>query len=146
MAFMEHIAVVAPAAPESNRIVVRLLRHYCGTRDHTGEETALSRLVALGESLRIPPAGSVALRSVFQLAEAVLERRLVAGRCCSRTLNHDERAIIRLFDARASTAPGEDLHAMSHGLGHALSWAVFSARWLCCGIFECPPTVPSPCR
>ncbi len=128
MAFMERI--IAPVT-DGERAVVRLLRHYCAMRDHDSEGTGLSRLVALGQSLRLPAPGIVALESVFQLTEAVLGRRLVAECCCSRCLSGDERAVIRLLGSRMPTLPGTATPDIPHGLPGALAWAVLSVRRLC---------------
>ena len=136
MAFMERI--VAPAG-DGERAVVRLLRHYCTMRDQDDDGSSLSRLVALGRSLRLPPAGIVALASVFQLTEAVLGRRLVAGCCCSRCLSGDERAIVRLLGSRMPAVPGTATPDIPHGLPGALAWAVLSARRLCGDLV---PSVP----
>lgn len=136
MAFMERI--IAPAT-DGERAVVRLLRHYCTARD--GDGAGLSRLVALGQSLRLPPAGSVALASVFQLTEAVLGRRLVVECCCSRCLSQDERAIVRLLRSRMPTIPGTGTPDIPHGLPGALAWAVLSVRRLCGELVPAGPAV-----
>ncbi len=128
MAFMERIA--APVT-DGERAVVRLLRHYCAMRDRDGDGSGLSRLVALGQSLRLPPAGSVALASVFQLTEAVLGRQLVTECCCARCLSGDERAVVRLLGSPMPTAPGTATPDIPHGLPGALAWAVLSVRRLC---------------
>lgn len=128
MAFMDRI--IAPVT-DGELAVVRLLRHYGGMRDQDGEGAGLSRLVALGQSLRLPPSGSVALASVFQLTEAVLGRRLVTECCCSRRLSGDERAIIHLLGSPIPTVPGTATPDIPHGLPGALTWAVLSVRRLC---------------
>lgn len=136
MAYMERIA--APST-DGELTVVRLLRHYCGTRDDDdGDGTALSRLVALGQTLQLPPAGTVALVSVFQLTEAVLGRRLVTECCCSRSLSADERAVIRLLGSRMPTSSSTGTVDIPHGLPSALAWAVLSVRWLCGGTIALP--------
>ncbi|SEN69584.1 hypothetical protein SAMN05192583_3340 [Sphingomonas gellani] len=128
MAFMERI--IAPAT-DGERAVVRLLRHYCTMRDREGDGTALSRLVMLGQSLHLPPAGSVALASVFQLTEAVLGRRLVAECCCARGMSNDERAIVRLLGNAMPSLPDTATPNIPHGLPGALAWAILSVRRLC---------------
>lgn len=139
MAFMERI--VAPAS-DGERAVLRLLRHYCTMRDREDDGSSLSRLVALGRSLRLPPAGSVALASVFQLTEAVLGRPLVVESCCSRRLSGDERAVIRLLGSRMPTIPGTATPDIPHGLPGALAWAVLSVRRLCGEIVSPLPCLP----
>lgn len=121
MAFMERI--VAPAR-DGDLTVVRLLRYYCAMRDRNGDGMNLSRLVAFGQSLTLLPVGSIALASVFQLAEAVLGRKLVAECCCSRCLSRDERAVIRLLSSPMQASPLRGLHG-------ALMCAVLSVRQLC---------------
>ena len=128
MAFIERIA--APLT-DGELIAVRLLRHYCGMRDRDGDGAGLSRLVALGQSLRVPAAGSVALASVFQLVEALLGRRLEAECCCARRLSSDERAVVRLLGTRMPIVPGTTTPDIPHGLPGALAWAVLSVRRLC---------------
>lgn len=139
MACMERIAT---PSTEGELTVVRLLRHYCGAREDD-DGTALSRLVALRQTLRLPPAGAVALVSVFQLTEAVLGRRLVTEYCCSRNLSADERAVIRVFGSPMPIASGTGTVDIPHGLSGALAWAVLSVGWLCRGIIALPsPPVP----
>lgn len=140
MVLMERITA---SVTDGERVVVRLLRHYCGMRDHDSDGTGLSRLVTLGQSLRLPPAGIIALASVFQLTEAVLGRRLVAECCCSRCLSGDERAVIRLLGSRMPTLPGTATPDIPHGLPGALAWAVLSARQLCGDIVHRIPKMTS---
>lgn len=140
MAFMERI--IAPAT-DGEYAVVRLLRHYCGMRGRDGDGMGLSRLVTLGQRLRLPPAGSVALASVFQLTEAVLGRPLVTECCCSRCLSGDERAVIRLLGSRMATLPGTATPDIPHGLPGALAWAVLSVRRLCGDIVPYSPPNPA---
>lgn len=128
MAFMNRIA--APAT-DGELAVVRMLRHFCATRDQGSDDVGLSRLVTLGQSLRLPPVGCVALASVFQLTEAVLGRRLVAECCCSRCLSGDERAVLCLIGSRLPTTPGTATPDIPHGLPGALTWAILSVRRLC---------------
>ena len=136
MTYMQRIAI---PSTDGELTVVRLLRHYCGTRDDDdGDGTALSRLVALGQTLRLPPAGTVALVSVFQLTEAVLGRLLVTECCCSQSLSADERAVIRLLGSRMPSASGTGTVDIPHGLPGALAWAVLSVGWLCGGIIALP--------
>lgn len=125
---------------DSKLTIVRLLRHYCGARneDTIGGDSALSRLVTLGQTFRLPPAGTVALASVFQLTEAVLGRRLVTECCCSRSLSADERAVIRLLGSRMPTVPGTGTADIPHGLPGALAWAILSVERLCGGIIALP--------
>lgn len=120
--------------------VVRLLRHYCGARDDDahGDGSALSRLVTLGQRFRLPPVGTVALVSVFQLTEAVLGRRLVTECCCSRSLSADERAVLRLLGSRMPTVPGTGTADIPDGLPGALAWAILSVERLCGGIIALP--------
>lgn len=131
-----------PATDAVLIIIVRLLRHYCAAREDDGDGTALSRLVALGRSLRLPPAGTVALASVFQLTEAVRGRRLTTDCCCSPDLSGDERAVIRLLGSRMPTFPDTGTADIPHGLPDALAWAVLSVKWLCGGIIAIPSQPP----
>lgn len=149
MAYMESIPV---RAGDGELAIVRLLRHYCGTRN-MGVEDPLASLVELGEALRLPPAGSVAMASVFQLAEAVLGRELIAERCCSHRFSADERAMLRLLGSPMPSNSASADAAMPHGLPGALTWAVLSVRRLCGVIVPsqqisdtdtCPFTAPSP--
>lgn len=128
MAFMERIA-----APDTDgeRTIVRLLRHYCRARDRHGNGAGLSRLVAFGQTMRLPPAGSVALASVFQLTEAVLGRQLVTECCCAHCLSRDERAVLRMLAAQLPTVAGTGTPDIPHGLPGALTWAILSVRRLC---------------
>ncbi len=139
MTFMHRIET---PATDAVLIIVRLLRHHCAARDDDGDGTALSRLVALGRTLQLPPAGTVALASVFQLTEAVLGRRLTTECCCSSNLSADERAVIRLLGSRMPTVPGTGTADIPHGLPCALAWAVLSVRWLCGGIIALPSQPP----
>ncbi|MDJ0276463.1 hypothetical protein QLH51_06605 [Sphingomonas sp. 2R-10] len=123
------------------RVVVRLLRRYRDIRDRDRDGGALARLVALGHRLRLPPAGSVALASVFELTEAVLGRHLVTG--CHRTRDYrdysaDERAMLRLLSARLPGVAGTGTVEIPHGLPGALAWAVLSVRSLCGGMLSLP--------
>lgn len=118
--------------------VVRLLRCYCEVRDGDSDGSALSGLVTLGQTFRLPPAGTVALRSVFQLTEAVLGRRLVTECCCSRRLSADERAVIRLLGSRMLIVFGTGTGDIPHGLPGALAWAILSVGRLCGGIIALP--------
>lgn len=128
MAFMNRIT--APAT-DGELAVVRMLRHFCATRHQGSDDAGLSRLVTLGQSLRLPPVGCVALASVFQLIEAVLGRRLVAECCCSRVLSGDERAVLYLIGSPLPTAPGTATPEIPHGVPGALTWAILSVRRLC---------------
>lgn len=136
MAFMERIA--APIT-DAQLIVVRLLRHYCAIRDDPSDTTSLSRLVAFGHGLHVPPSSSVAFASVFQLAEALLGRRLHVECCCARRLSSDERAILQLLASPMPTMPGAGTPGIPHGLPGALVWAVLSARILCGEILPLGP-------
>jgi hypothetical protein len=159
MTYMERIP---PSAESGAFAVIRLLRHYCRTRDRRGGDAdgRLSRLVALGQTLRLAPAASVALASLFQLTEAVLGRPLHAGAGSGDGWNGDERAVIRLLCARLPTVPGTGTPDIPHGLPGALTWAVLSVRRLCGELapaierqgilaedagcpFHCDPLVPS---
>lgn len=128
MAFMNR--TTAPAT-DGDLAIVRMLRHFCATRDQGSDASDLSCLVALGQSLRLPPVGCVALASVFQLTEAVLGRRLVTECCCSRCLSGDERAVLHLIGSPLSTTPGTATPEIPHGLQGALTWAILSFRRLC---------------
>ncbi len=73
-------------------------------RDRDGECASLSRLVGVGRVL-LPPAGGVALASLFQLTEAMPGRCLVAEFCCSRCLSGYDRALLRLLGGPMPTVP-----------------------------------------
>lgn len=135
MAFMERIE---PAVDEGDLVVIRLLRHYAALRDQEDDGRRLSSLVALGQDLRVPPEGSVALASVFQLTEAILGRRLITACRCARALSRDERAVLRLLNADLPIASGSGTPDIPHGLPGALIWAVLSVRRLCRDL--CPPS------
>ncbi|WP_230771989.1 hypothetical protein [Sphingomonas sp. Leaf4] len=135
MAFMERIE---RPDTDGERVVIRLLRHYRGLHDRDGDGGTLASLVALGQNLRLPPAGSVALASVFQLTEALLRRRLITECCCSCDYSADERAVIRLLGARLPCIAGTGSVEIPHGLPGALAWAILSVRSLCGAILVVP--------
>lgn len=135
MAFMERIE---QPDTDGELVVVRLLRHYRGVHDRDEGGGALASLVALGQKLRLPPAGSVALASVFQLTEAVLGRSLVTECCCSCNYSADERAVICLLGARLPCIAGTGTVEIPHGLPGALAWAILSVRSLCGTILSLP--------
>ncbi|WP_454280084.1 hypothetical protein [Sphingomonas sp. Marseille-Q8236] len=128
MVLMERI--IAPIR-DGELTVVRLLRYYCAVRDRNGDGMNLSRLVMFGQSLTLLPAGSIALASVFQLAEAVLKRKLVTESCSSRCLSCDERAVIRLLSSPGKASFCNCDTEAPHGLHGALHCAVLSVRQLC---------------
>ncbi len=135
MSYMERIA---QPDVDGERVVVRLLRHYRGIHDRDEGDGALASLVALGQNLRLPPAGSVALASFFQLTEAVLGRSLVTECCCSCDYSADERAVIRLLGVPMPRMAGTGTIEIPHGLPGALLWAILSVRSLCGAILPLP--------
>lgn len=140
MSNMEHIA---QPDTDGEFVVIRLLRHYRGVHHRDEDDGALASLVALGQNLRLPPAGSVALASYFQLTEAVLGRSLVTECCCSCNYSTDERAVIRLLGVPLPRMIGTGTIEMPHGLPGALAWAILSVRSLCGAILSLP-TRPFP--
>lgn len=121
--------------------VIRLMRHYAAARTCSRQDP-LATFVARGRAAGLSGVGSVALASLFELTEAVIGRRLVAGGDGLSRLTDDERAILRLLNADLPVTPVSRTLDVPHGLPGALTWAVISVRHLCHGLPDRPAPLP----
>lgn len=151
---MKHATFGARQAPPGSgvTVAVRLMRRWVAAR--RADEAALTSTVTLGTSLGVSAQAAIALCSVFQLAEACLERPLQAECCCSPLLTADERAILVLLWSGVDADPFHGTPAIPHGLPGALAWATnIAARLLDVGYGgaayargRCPFVVAEPIR
>lgn len=113
---------------EPNRIelLVKLLRRWAAAR--AAHENPLFFMYQSIGSLAVVPHLIPACDSMFCLTEAQLGRALVPGKCCSRSLSHDERALMLILRHISGAGTIKTGRAIPHGLPGALIWATFAVR------------------
>lgn len=122
------MARMDPELSWASFLIVRLLRCWAAARE--ASEPALPKLVELGTRLGLTGQSAVALGSLFQLTEGVLERPLRTNCCCERGLSGDERAILLMVSAAPCVGISDTSQVMPHGLPAALRWSIASVRQL----------------
>lgn len=122
-------------------VVIRSLRRWAACREL--HQPALAPLVQLAGELGASPHAGVALASLFQLAEGMLGRPLVAACCCDPEPSRDERAVLLMLAHAPDAGPIHTSRAIPHGLAGPLAWAALSTRMALRmdGAGERPPTV-----
>ena len=108
---------------------IMAMRCYAAALDYA--EPVLPSMVEMGRRRGINPPAAIALASVFQITEACLGRRLIAGPGRGASLSDDENAVLLMLRVGANLGSHVGSETVPHGLPGVLVWAIRSARRLC---------------
>lgn len=120
------MAYMQTVAPTWDRAVLATLRSYAGARG--AGVPLLPALIRTAEQGGWSAHVAIALGSVFDLTEALLERMLQVSGTDDAAMGEDERAMLLMLRHGGDLAPGQGDAAIPHGLPGALVWAIRSAR------------------
>ena len=109
-------------------VLANLLQKWSAAR--ASGTAPLPALVELAPDLGIPSGLAAAFGSVFELAEACLDRPLRVEQCCSAGLQDGERALIHMLQTASSEEGAAVFGEKSRGLADALLVAATSANRL----------------
>jgi len=123
------MTAMTPLKPElslAEDIVVRLLRRWSGAR--AARSPILPALIRVADDIGASAEVAVSLASVFEITEALLERRLETANTDHAGLSHDEEGMLMLLIAAPAVGPVRTQRSVPHGLPGVLAWAARSAR------------------